>query len=144
MDGHLCLMPWGREIKGEVLNKVTILTQNEAVLLNPDRLGELYAQLGEAAAEDVICRAMEEMAVRLACAERMYREDQITDLRKMVRCMAAIADQVGMHGLTRVARDLAHCIDCGDHNGLAATLARLLRIGERSLTEVWDLRDLSG
>jgi hypothetical protein len=144
LDAHVSGMPWGREIKGDVLNKVTMLVQDEAVLLDPDRLGTLYAQLGEAAAEDVICRAMEEMAVRLTCAERMYREDQIAGLRKTVRCLAAIADQVGMHGLARVARDVAQCIDGSDHNGLAATLARLLRVGERSLTAIWDLQDLSG
>lgn len=141
---HVSLVPWGREIKGEFLNKVTMLMQDEAVLLDPERLGTLYAQLGEAAAEEVICRAMEEMAVRLTGAERMYREDQIAGLRKTVRCLAAIADQVGMHGLALVARDVAHCIDKGDGNGLAATLARLLRIGERSLTAIWDQQDLSG
>lgn len=121
-----------------------MLMQDEIVLLDPDRLGELYAQLGEAAAEDVICRAMEEMAVRLACCERMYRAEESAGLRKTVRSLAAIADQVGMHALARVARDVGYCVAHGDQNALAATLARLLRIGERSLTEIWDLRDLSG
>jgi len=34
------------------------------------------------------------------------------------------------------------CIDRADRVALAATLARLLRIGERSLGEMWDIQDL--
>ena len=35
------------------------------------------------------------------------------------------------------------CIDAGDRTALAATLSRLLRIGEKSLHEIWDLQDYS-
>ena len=125
------------------MEQVTLLKQDETVRLDSDRLGELYAQLGEAGAEDVVCRAMEELAARLAYAERMYRLGHHADLRKSVRSLAAIADQVGMFTLARVARNVIGCVDTGDAIALAATLARLLRIGERSLTAGWDLQDLS-
>lgn len=136
-------MPWGYGVKGEMVEQVVMLMQDERVRLDQDRLGELYAQLGEAGAEDVVCRAMEELAARLTQTARMYRQGQLADLRKSARSIAAIADQIGMHALARVARDVMGCVDTGDSNGLAATLARLLRIGERSLTAVWDLKDLS-
>jgi hypothetical protein len=139
----LSLLPWGRVDRGEAVEQVTVLVQNEAVRLDPDRLGNLYAQLGEAGAEDILGRAMEELAVRLTCGERYFRQGRFDDLRKVARSVAAIADQIGMHMLARVARDVAICIDRLDDNGLAATLARLLRIGERSLTAVWDIRDMS-
>ncbi|MDX5402662.1 MAG: hypothetical protein LPK02_10775 [Rhodobacterales bacterium] len=135
--------PWGRDVKGEMVEQVVMLMQDERVRLDHDRLGELYAQLGESGAEDVVCRAMEELAARLAQAARMYRQGQRGDLRKSARSIAAIADQIGMLMLARVARDVTTCIDLDDSVGLAATLARLLRIGERSLTAVWDLKDLS-
>ena len=120
-----------------------MLVQNETVRLDRERLGTLYAQLGEAGAEDVLGRAMEELAVRLTCGERFFRQSRFDDLRKIARSVAAIADQIGMHMLARVARDVAICVDALDDNGTAATLARLLRIGERSLTAVWDVRDMS-
>lgn len=122
---------------------MTTLVQNETVRLDRERLGTLYAQLGEAGAEDVLGRAMEELAVRLTCGERFFRQGRYDDLRKIARSVAAIADQIGMHMLARVARDVAICVDALDDNGTAATLARLLRIGERSLTAVWDVRDMS-
>lgn len=120
-----------------------MLTQNERVRLDQDRLADLYLQLGEAGAEDVVCRAMEELAVRLAHAARMYHQGQIPELRKSVRSMAAISEQIGMQMLARVARDVTSCIDAGDANAVAATVARLMRIAERSLTAVWDMQDMT-
>lgn len=120
-----------------------MLKQDEVVRLNPDRLEELYVQLGEAAAENVLCRALEELAVRLSHTERCYRKGGMDDTRKAARSLVAIADQIGMQMLSRVAADVTACADSGDTVALAATLTRLLRIGERSLSEVWDLQDLS-
>lgn len=122
---------------------MTVLVLDEVIRMDSDSLTDLYVELGEAGAEDVICRAMEELAVRLGHAERMYREGEIELLRKSVRSMAAIADQIGLHLLARVARDVTATIDNADTIALAATLARLLRIGDRSLTAIWDTRDLS-
>jgi hypothetical protein len=125
------------------VEQVTFLATSETVRLDQDQLNGLYQQLGDVAAEDVVCRAIEELAVRLAYSERMYRENDGANMRKSVRSMVAIADQIGMHSLSRVAHDVTQCIDDNDQIALAATLARLLRIGERSLTAVWDLQDLS-
>jgi hypothetical protein len=136
-------LPWGRDDKGELVEQVTILKQNERVWLDRDRLGALYAELGESGAEDMVCRAMEEISARLAHASRLFREGQGADLRKNLRSLAAIAEQIGLRMLAQVARDVIGCIDAGDSNGMAATLSRLLRIGDRSLTEVWNLQDMT-
>jgi len=120
-----------------------VLTQDEPVRVDPERLRELYMRLGEAGAEDVVCRAMEEIAVRLSHTERLYRQDRLREMRKSARSLVAIADQVGMKNLAAVAEDVTRCIDDCDPVALAATLARLLRVGERSLTAVWDLQDAS-
>jgi len=122
---------------------VFTLVQNETVRLDPDRLNNLYRQLGEAGAEDVVCRAIEELAVRLAHCERLWRQQDHTGLRKCTRSLIAISDQIGMIALARVAGDVTCAIDNGDTTATGATLFRLLRIGERSLTAVWDLQDLS-
>lgn len=122
---------------------MTLLKQDEAVGLNAARLEELYVQLGEVGAENVACRALEELAARLSHTERCYREGRSMDLRKSARSLVAISDQIGMQMLSRVAGDVTICADSGDSVALAATLSRLLRIGERSLSEIWDMQDLS-
>jgi hypothetical protein len=120
-----------------------MLKQDEMVRLNANRLDELYAQLGESGAEDVVCRALEELAVRLSHTERCHREQQLADMRKSARSLVAISEQIGMQMLSRVAADVTHCVDACDPVATAATLSRLLRIGERSLSEVWEMQDLS-
>ncbi|WP_306115874.1 MULTISPECIES: hypothetical protein [unclassified Roseovarius] len=125
------------------MEQVTTLRHDEVVRVNPDRLEELYRQLGETGAEDVVCRALEELAARLSHTERCFREMRHHDMRKSARSLVAIAEQIGMSLLAQVALDVTICIDAGDKIALSATMARLLRIGERSLTQIWDLQDLS-
>lgn len=125
------------------MNQVLQIRPSEPVNVDQERLGALYTQLGEAGAEDVVCRAMEELALRMAQCDRLYRENNQKELRKNARSLIAIADQIGMHALSRVAADVTACIDDNDGTALAATLSRLLRIGERSLTAIWDLQDLT-
>jgi hypothetical protein len=126
-----------------MVKQVTLLEQSERVSLDSDRLQQLYLQLGEAGAEDVVCRALEELAVRLSHTERCHREARWREMRKSARSLIAIAEQIGLGTLARVAQDVTVCIDDHDHVALAATLARLLRTGERSLHEIWDLQDYS-
>jgi len=111
--------------------------------LDPDKLGGLYQQLGEAGAEDVVCRAIEELAVRLSHCERLWRRQDLNGLRKSARSLVAISEQIGMTTLARVAGDVTGAVDADDRAVVGATLFRLLRIGEKSLTAVWDLQDLS-
>ena len=129
--------------EGECVEQVTLLEQDEAVRLDSERLAELYVQLGEIGAEDVVCRAMEELAARLSHVERCRHEQKLPEMRKTARSLIAISEQLGMAVLARVAGDVTRCIDDQDHIALAAVLARMLRVGERSLREIWDLQDLS-
>lgn len=111
-------------------------------MLDSDRLNDLYAQLGQHAAEDVVCRALEEMAARLTHIEKSYYDGAWEDLRKNARGLGAIADQLGITMLVRVAGDVKDCAERGDQVATAATLARLMRVGESSLTEVWERHDI--
>lgn len=48
-----------------------------------------------------------------------------------------------MTTLARVARDVAELCQADDSAALSAAMARLTRVGERSLIAVWDLQDMS-
>lgn len=126
-----------------VVTQVLNLIQTEPVRLDPDRLEGLYQQLGERTAEDIVCRAIEELAVRLAQCERSWRDDKMAALSKIAHSIIAIADQVGMTALAGVAGDVRDAAKSGDPVATGATLFRLVRIGERSLTAVWDTQDLT-
>ncbi|MGB0900377.1 hypothetical protein [Halocynthiibacter sp.] len=122
---------------------VTILRQNESPGLDPDRMTELYVQLGEAGAEDVICRAMEELATKLADIHEVQVIADQHVLQHSARSVAELAGKIGLTGLSRVALDVDYCLNFNDPAARAATMARMIRIGEKSLTAVWDYRDLS-
>jgi len=118
-----------------------MLAYEEGIRLDQDRIEELYRQMGDEGAEDVVCRALEEIAVRMSYANKLYRRDDLVEMRKCVRSLSKIAEQVGMIALSRVARDVCTCIDQEDAVALAATVSRLARTGERSLTAIWDLQE---
>ena len=69
------------------MDHVRVLAQEEEVLLDPGRLQSLYDQLGDVEAEDVVCRAMEELAIRLSMVERLYRQECRADMRKAARSL---------------------------------------------------------
>ncbi len=123
-------------------NVITFKTDSSA-RVDSDKIGALYRQLGEAAAEDVVCRAVEELAIRLAKCEALWRDEKVAEVRKALRGIAAIADQIGLQTLANVANATNGALHRRDHTAASATFARLIRVGEKSLTAVWDLQDLS-
>lgn len=122
---------------------ITTLAPEEPARLDTETLSDLYGDMGPRAAEEAVCRAMEELAVRLSEAERAFRRDDWVAVNTCLHRVTAIARQIGMVGLVRVARDCRACLQSGDGVALAATLARLLRTGERSLLAMWDRPDFS-
>lgn len=122
---------------------LTTLKPAEQIRLNSEQLETLYQKLGEEGADNVLCRAMEEMAIRLKQCEKQYRAGAHKELRKLVQSLVAIADQIGMQTLARVAEDVVQCLDSGDWVALGATFGRLGRCGDQSLTAIWDLSDVT-
>ena len=125
------------------MSEVVELRLFETVKLNEERLGSLYSQLGEDGAESVMCRAMEELAARMALCQSLWHEGKTAQLRKNARSLIAISEQIGMQRLSQVANDVTRSIDDKDPVAVSATLSRMLRIGERSLSAVWSLQERS-
>lgn len=119
------------------------LRPSERVRLDAEQLELLYTKLGEESADEVLCRAMEEMAIRLKQSERFYSAGATRELRKTAHSLIAIAEQIGLMTLARVAGDVVGCIDRGDGVALGATFGRLVRSGDQSLTAIWDLQDVT-
>lgn len=132
----------GTFLRGDKM-QVLQMRPTEQVCVDQERLGTLYKQLGETDAEDVVCRAMEELALRISHCDRLYRTSDWLELRKNSRSLIAIAEQVGLQKLAAVANDVMQSVDQNDEVAIAATLTRLVRVGERSLTAIWDTQDMS-
>ncbi|MEQ9474201.1 hypothetical protein [Marinovum algicola] len=118
-----------------------MLAYDEGVRLDQERIEDLYRRMGDAGAEDVVCRALEEIAVRMSYANKLHKRGDLAEMRKCLRSLSRIADQIGMVALSSVARDVCACIDQNDAVAMAATLSRLARTGDQSLTAIWDLQE---
>ncbi|TNE92514.1 MULTISPECIES: hypothetical protein [Thioclava] len=123
--------------------QVSRLRCDEAMALDPARLVVLYAELGQDGAERVISAAMEDLAGLLTTLEDTAKIAHRARLRATIAEICELAEQVGLTSMVRAARHLAQCVEQDDPVAQSAVMARLGRIAERSLTEVWDLGDLS-
>ncbi len=122
--------------------KIEKLHPQEPVWLDPDRVVALYAELGPRDAEEVLGVAMEEMAVHISTMQVAHERGVLSRLVAAAQDLARVALPLGMYSLAQVARDVADCAEIRDAVGLAATMNRLVRIGDRSLTAIWDSQDI--
>lgn len=128
---------------GVNVTAVLRLRYEEPVRLDRDQLETIYRNLGPAGADTVVNQALEELAAGLSQAARQYRTHRFDQMRVTLRALIAVSRQLGLTSTARVARDVLDLLGSPDAAALAATLARLERIGESSLIAIWDLQDLS-
>ncbi len=111
---------------------------DETAGIDPERLAQLYAELGEREADRVICDAMEDLALSLARIGRAYAARDRDRIVALAAGLERVCARIGLGKLERVAQGVRICAARGDVPGLDATLARLSRVGDRSLSAVWD------
>lgn len=118
--------------------QVTALAVNEAIQVDARRVGDIVNELGEMAAQNVISLALEQMAVSLTAVEQALDRDDHADAIAHAERLSRLAWQIGLPSLAGVAVDVASCAERGDLTSLNAVRARLSRVGNRSLTEIWE------
>ncbi|WP_316649394.1 hypothetical protein [Ovoidimarina sediminis] len=105
------------------------------------RLEEILLTHGERGAERFLGRTLEDVAVRLSRVERCWQRGEVGALRRTARALSEAAGQIGLTTLSRVALDVSQVTWRNDPAALAATVSRLVRVGEASLMRIWDIRD---
>lgn len=113
---------------------ISVLQPCDAACFDEDTLNGLSRDLGADVAENILCRALEDMAVRFTHIRATYADGDMRGLHKSVHGMIPIADQIGLPGVAGIGKDVLVCIDRADPVALAATLCRLLRCGEMALS----------
>lgn len=107
--------------------------------VDPSTISDLHRQLGDAGADAVISRALEEIANRLSLLERCHHQGQWDAFIKTAEGLHGVAGEVGLSLLAQVAGQTADCARSDDRIALTASLARLTRLGDRALTVFWDV-----
>lgn len=109
---------------------------------DPDPIRELYTRMPDQDAEDLICRFLEDIALRLdQLQEGLATRDAGAMMRPVTR-VALAARHLGLLDVADSAEHVRVCLMEGDGIALQATMARLERAFDLAVTEVWNLRDL--
>lgn len=118
---------------GPMTDGVLAFRPKECVRQDSEPIALMYRNMGTAAAEEVVSRALSELALTMADLARRVRAQDWPDLSRQSRRLQRMAEQLGMVSLGQVAGDLRECLERDDPVAFAAIWARLLRVAEGSL-----------
>lgn len=124
-------------------DNVILLPVCERVRQDGEPIATIYRNLGTSSAEQVVTRALGELALTMASLAHQVRAHELADLTRHLRRLQRMAENLGMVSLGDVAGDVRICLDQGDSTAFSAVWARLIRIAERSLAPDKDLLDQS-
>lgn len=118
--------------------QIKALAMSEPVRVDARRVGDIVNELGESAAQNVIGLALEQLATTLAATDKSVEMGDLAHAVALADRLSRLAWQIGLLSLAGVAMDLGSCAERRDMNALSAVRARLMRVGNRSLTAIWD------
>jgi hypothetical protein len=122
---------------------VVDMRHRERVVIDTARLEELFKELGQRDAEAHVMDRVEDISERLADIEWQYRQGALGEVAREALTVSRLSADIGLTSLARVVRDLGSSADTGDMIAFRAVWERLVRIGDRSLAQVWEVPELS-
>ncbi|NHF73644.1 hypothetical protein [Paracoccus xiamenensis] len=120
------------------MSKIAPLGVTEPIRVDAGRIQNIVTELGGSAAEGVIQLALEQMASLVEGVLESARQGDDAAVVSQAERLSRLAWQVGLVSLAGVAIDVADCARRHEAVALTATLARAVRVANRSLTEIWD------
>lgn len=122
------------------MSQVAKLILSEQAVVDQDELARIFIRMNPDEAEETFMGLIKSLTDHLAMAEHHLNADNLSELADTMSLVELIAGRLCMTALSQVAGDVVLCCDRGDHVALAATQARLIRVGEGALREIWDLK----
>ena len=129
---------------GKTMENITALPLRERVRQDGEAIAAIYRNLGPSAAEQMVTRALGELALAMAGIAAQVKSQELADLSRQLKKLQRMAENLGMISLSAVAADARTCLDRCDSTAFTAVWARLLRVAERSLATDKDFADILG
>lgn len=102
----------------------------------------LFAERETHDAEEIVCRMLEDIAMRLDMLQRALAAHEFATMERPALRVGVVADQIGLTEVSIAAGHVCACLAQQDGIALDATMARLERGFDIAVTEVWNFRDL--
>lgn len=126
------------------MENVTILRPRERILQDGEAIAVIYRNLGTSTAEQMVTRALGELALAMAGIAAQVKAQELADLARQLKKLQRMAENLGMISLATVSEDSCTCLERSDSTAFAAVWARLLRVAERCLASDKGFADISG
>ena len=123
---------------------VSPLVPRDRLRIDLEALARLHATLGSKAAGSLLSIARDEMAHHLGTVASAHTDCAFDLLAQAARRIRRIATEIGLPEIRRAADHVLDTLAQEDPTALAATVARLCRIGGKALEQVALIRLPSG
>ena len=118
---------------------VVALCPPERVIEDDELIATIYRNLGSVSAEQVVTRALAELAMAMAGLAAQIRKHDLADVDRQLRRLQRMSENLGMVSLGLIAGDVRMTLARNDVTAFAAVWARLMRVAERSLSRGRDV-----
>lgn len=125
------------------MKNVLALVPIERLRQDAEPIAAIYRNLGVQAAEQVVARALAELASVAQEVVQQARLQDATALPRSLRRLQRLSENMGLVSLGSIAQDMALCMGDGDGIAFAAVFARLQRVMERTFSPPPEMADLS-
>ena len=126
-----------------MMGEIATLRPREVVRQDVEAIAVIYRNLGAPVAEQMVTRALGELALTMAGIAEKVRAQELRDLARQLGRLGRLAADLGLLTLAAVAGDARTCLERAESTAFAAVWARLLRVAERSLAADVGLADQS-
>lgn len=126
-----------------MMGEIATLRPREVVRQDVEAIAVIYRNLGAPVAEQMVTRALGELALTMAGIAEKVRAKELRDLARQLGRLRRLAADLGLLSLSSVAGDAKSCLERADGTAFSAVWARLLRVAERSLSAEVGLVDQS-
>ena len=125
------------------MGEIVPLRPREIERQDVEAIALIYRNLGAPVAEQMVTRALGELALTMAGIAEKVRAQELRDLARQLGRLRRLAADLGLLTLATVAGDARTCLDRAEGTAFSAVWARLLRVAERSLATDAGLVDQS-
>ena len=108
------------------------LRPNDRVCQDAGPIALMYRSMGAQAAEEVVARALGELALTMSDLAEQVPDGPVPDVCRRLRRLQRMAEQLGLVSLGHVAEDARICLEIGDLMAFDAVWARLVRVAQVS------------
>ena len=119
-----------------------MLNCQHQMFFDPSPLVRLFAERDAEEAEEIVCRMLEDIAMRLDMLQRARAAQSFSTMQRPAVRIGTVADHIGLMEVSVAAGHVCACVAQKDWIALDATMARLERGFDIAVTEVWSFREL--